>query len=196
MQFDLVLIGNGKMITHNGRLANPLDPYTRKLKELTSKRNKTDEDLVEIARVEARGGLYETADNLVGIDPECIIASLRASAKKWKLGKALSVSLFPESPDIIPLTIGGRTWDADEYVSTLDNIDMRPVRVGMSKVLRSRPVMDKWTCRLRVVLLTEEVDIDEFPRILDRAGQYIGLCEWRPRFGRYTWAIENESMED
>lgn len=189
MKFDLTLVGDGKLMCHNGRLANPLDPYTRQLKQLTSKKKKTDEDIVEIARVEARGGLYETDDGLVGLDPESVVAAIKQAAKAYKLGIKVSASLSPD-PEVVPLTISGRTWDADEYVSDLDHLDMRPVKISGRKVLRTRPVMRDWTATVRLTLLTDEMNYDEFPKILDRAAQYIGLCEWRPRFGRFTWSIK------
>jgi hypothetical protein len=67
MKLSVTLTGTHPMLMHNGRLANPIDPWTRQLKALTSKRKKTDEDILQIAQVEARAGCWETVDGMLGV---------------------------------------------------------------------------------------------------------------------------------
>ena len=43
------LIGETPLMIHNNRLANPLNEYSRELKKLTKKRDKTDADVMEIS---------------------------------------------------------------------------------------------------------------------------------------------------
>ena len=50
----LKLTGINRMLMHNGRLANPLNPYSKAKSKLTAKRKKTEEDLIQIMSVEAR----------------------------------------------------------------------------------------------------------------------------------------------
>jgi len=50
--------GVSPLLLHNGQLADPLNQYTRALKQQTSKRKKTDVDLMEIRRLEWEGGFY------------------------------------------------------------------------------------------------------------------------------------------
>ena len=46
------------LLLHNGRLADPLDEYTKRLKVLAKQRDKSDDDHVAVHRVEFEGGLY------------------------------------------------------------------------------------------------------------------------------------------
>jgi len=46
------------LVMHNGRLADQLNPLAKRLKSLAAKRKKSDDDLMEIQRVEWEGGLY------------------------------------------------------------------------------------------------------------------------------------------
>ena len=46
------------LIMHNSQLANPLNEFTKAMKELTPKLKKTDQQHADIARLEWRGGLY------------------------------------------------------------------------------------------------------------------------------------------
>ena len=50
---------------HNARLANPLDPLVQEIKKLTGKRKKTEDDLLQIARLEWEGGFYFNGQQLL-----------------------------------------------------------------------------------------------------------------------------------
>jgi hypothetical protein len=50
------LRGASPMLLHNGRTANPLDKFARQLKAVSKKRNKTDADYEEMAKIEAGQG--------------------------------------------------------------------------------------------------------------------------------------------
>ena len=44
MQLIIKLTGQRPLLMHNGRLANPMDKYTREISTISGKRSKTDED--------------------------------------------------------------------------------------------------------------------------------------------------------
>ena len=76
-RFRLKVRGTKPLMVHNIRLANPLDPWTKALKELTGdrKRRNTDEGRLLILRTEARGAIYETEDGLVGMPMDNIFGA-------------------------------------------------------------------------------------------------------------------------
>ncbi len=55
---SLRLVGVGPMLMHNSRLGDPLDPITKALAAITSKRLKTEADHMRIAELEFHGSLY------------------------------------------------------------------------------------------------------------------------------------------
>lgn len=57
-KFTLTLTGVTPLLVHNARLADPLDPIVRQTKPISGKRSKTEEDHLELARLEFIGGLY------------------------------------------------------------------------------------------------------------------------------------------
>ena len=59
------LEGHQPLIIHNSQLANPLNKWSKLMKDVTSKRKKTDADLLELQRLEFMGGMY--FDDLVGV---------------------------------------------------------------------------------------------------------------------------------
>jgi hypothetical protein len=43
--------GESQLLMHNGQLADPLNPYTKAMKSLTSKRKKTDSEIISVGTV-------------------------------------------------------------------------------------------------------------------------------------------------
>lgn len=190
MKIQLHLTGAKALILHNGRLANPLDPYTRQLGAISKKRNKTDEDRIEMMRIEARGAAYETADNLLGVPTLNIWASLHIGAKQFKRGKDIERGLICDADHIEPLLVSGEPVDVDEYLSDPDHIDYRSVRVQSSRTMRARPIVQRWSCSHEFEMMDDIFDFSDFEPIVRWSGLYVGLMEWRPIFGTYTATIE------
>ena len=59
---ELRLTGAQPLIMHNVQAADPYNPFARAMKEFTSKRKKTDGDLLEIDRLKFLSGLYYDAE--------------------------------------------------------------------------------------------------------------------------------------
>jgi len=188
MELRFKLTGVRPMLMHNGRLANPLDPYVQELKKLTGIRKKTDEILARIMELEARGGCYETDEGLLGQQTEAVWASFYEAAKAYRRGKDLERALIP-IPETVPLQINGELVSADDFVKDLDNIDYRSVVVSRSRVMRSRPLADNWEAVHTMELLEDIVDEETLYPIIERAGRVVGLGDFRPRFGTFTAEI-------
>ena len=87
--------GVSPLLLQNGRCANPLDPYAKKMKSLTSKRNKTEDDLQAILETQWEAGLYFDPQLGLYMPSENLYAAFYAAAKKHKLGNKCSGILFP-----------------------------------------------------------------------------------------------------
>ena len=55
-KFTLAINGTAPLLMHNSRLADKLDPITQAKAAVSSKRKKTDEDDLELSRLEWLGG--------------------------------------------------------------------------------------------------------------------------------------------
>lgn len=185
MELKLKLTGTRPMLQHNGRMANPIDPFTRQLKALTGKRTKTDEDLVSIMRVEARGACWETVDGLLGIPNAAIWRCLYDAAKAFKRGEDIKRALNFEDLTV-PVLIGESAVTCDEWVSTMEHIDYRPVKLMGRKTMRARPLLREWQSVHVFELFTDVIDARDLVPIIERAGRLVGLGDWRPTYGQFT----------
>jgi hypothetical protein len=176
------ITGQKRLIMHCGRLADPLDPITKDLKRLTSKKSKTEADHLQISRVEWFGGLWLDGGKPC-IPAEALMATFLQAAKTRKKGEEAKVGLIVDSHAAL------------EYVGPIDldelwenkNFRLRVgVKVRNARTMRTRPRFDHWSA---------EFTAHYFPSLFDRqsvidlykvAGFMKGLGDWRPQHGNFS----------
>ena len=94
MEFELDIVGSAPLLMHNARLSNPLDPNARELKKVTSKRNKSEEDYLQAARLEFLGSLYFEDEFGPYIPGQNILRCLVDAGRKRKLGTKVTAGVF------------------------------------------------------------------------------------------------------
>lgn len=184
----LKIAGASPLLMHADTLANPLRAATKLHKALTSKRKKTDEDHEAIARSEFISGCYWNEQDGFHVPGQNFDAAFLAGAKlsklgtHWKRGAVVVTDqaklLFdgPSTPDAL--------WEDSRF------IDCRGVKVGQSKIMRYRPIFLEWATVLDVAINEDVLDLREAQKAIEDAGQLIGVCEHRPRFGRFEVAFD------
>ena len=186
------LVGVRPLIMHNGQLANPLNPAAKAIKEVSSKRVKTDADHEEMARREYLGSLYLTVapgtDNeLVPCIPDYVLeASIVEGAKVAKLGKQAKASI-EVSEDAILEYLGPK--DAHELSRNEKFIHSALVRVGQARVCRTRPVFPEWSAVATVSFDPEGMNRAQVEAAIVAAGKK-GVGDWRPKHGRFEVEFE------
>lgn len=179
----LKLTGTSPLMMHSDRLANPLAPETKLHKSLTSKRKKTDDDHLAIAKSEFISGAYYSEKCGIYIPGQNFDATFLAGAKLQKLGtrwKRGAVVMTDKSKLLYdgPKTPQG-LWEDTRFV------DCRGVKVGTAKIMRYRPIFSEWACELELSFNSDVIDESEVKKAISDAGALIGVCEYRPRFGRF-----------
>ena len=176
------------LIMHSCKCVNPLNPISKELKKYTSKKNKTDEDLIKISDLEWQSGAYW--DNEIGlyIPGENVEATLRNGAKAFKKGSDFSKYVNVTEPYI--KFYYGEDLTKEELIQNYKYRDVRPMNVQRSKVLRTRPRFDQWNITFNLLYDETKIDIDTIINVLEYSGNYIGLCDSRPRYGKFCATIE------
>ena len=186
-QLNVKLIGQSPLITHNIRLANPLGEYSQAMKSLTGKRNKTDADLKEIARLEWEGGLY-LEDGVIVMPSRNVNSCLFEGAKKkkngpkWRTGAILPDEYYKMEYKgaKINVKMNGNipNPELDKYYEKL--FDQRMVRVGTGQILRTRPLFFDWSFFVTIMYDENILDKRTLIQICEDAGYLVGFCEMRP----------------
>lgn len=180
---NVEVTGIAPLLMHNTQLANPMNPFTRKIKEITSKgKKKTDTDLEELMRLEFLGGLYVNEKGRPCVPGIIVEGTIRDGAKKSRSGKDSQCGIISDG-DWELIYDGPK--DQDELWNDDRFRDFRPVVVGKARVMRMRPKFWPWSLKFTVSYLEEIVSANAVCKWITDAGQYTGMMDFRPRFGRF-----------
>lgn len=171
------------LLMHSNDGVNPMNPISKKIKEITKKRTKTEEDLMRIMELEYELAIYFDKNVGVHIPAICVEGTIRNAAKKIKKGTDVKCGVFV-GPDYIPLIYDGPKT-IDELFKDERFQHVSAVTVNRSSVMRCRPRFDKWAITFDLQYDSTLLNRDEIAQILDIAGKYIGICDYRPRYGRF-----------
>ncbi len=171
------------LLMHAPTTVDPAHPVTLELKKITGKRKKVEADHAEMARIEFYAGLYYDPEMGPYIPATVIEACLVEGAKKSKLGKAFKSTVF--CTENARLEYDGPR-DVDELYADQRFHHRCRVRVGQASVMRLRPQFINWTLQAKITLIeAAEVDKAAVEMAAEIAGERIGICDWRPKFGRF-----------
>lgn len=197
------IIGLTPMIIHNGRTASPLNEYSKRMKEITSKRKKTEEDINELLLIQWEGALYW--DEKIGLNMpiENLMAALLKAARKHKMGPMISGFVFDEPIGFPILTEYHNNWE--KFKAHQGNKFIKAVTIQRSKTLSCRPMFNKWELKFDFRVDEEVLSIDEAKMILGTMSSRIGLGVWTPshpkpgNYGRFVikeMIFENEMTKE
>jgi len=129
---------------------------------------------------EAEAALYKDPQGNIVIPSVNIKAMLREAGRNYKIsgrkltyGAAIRAGIEIE-PFYVPLKHNG--W----------KVDLRPVVVQRSRIMRARPRFDEWGLEFSIINKDPNVLLrDTMQRIVEDAGKWVGLCDYRPEFGLF-----------
>jgi len=188
-KLNITLNGTTPLLMNSNQGVNPTHPLTIELKKYTGKRKKTDEDHIEILKIKWFLALYH--DDEIGpyIPAQNVEATIRDAAKRSKRGKDVKIGIRVD-PDFIPLIYEGprdkaTLWDDPNHR------DIRVGRIKASSVMVSRPRFNRWKINFALEYDEDIFNESEISDILNVAGRYVGLCDYRERYGHFEVVIQN-----
>jgi hypothetical protein len=177
------LVGDAPLLMHSCALVDKFHPISREMAKLTGKRKKTDDDTLEIKRVEWFAGLYLSPEGEVSIPADNIIAMMIEASKKAKLGKQAKAAIFETQPYYKLIYDGPKK--PDELYADGRFCDYRSAGIMGKKIMRSRPIFRAWELDISIQYDETIIDPSSMAQALRIAGEQIGIGDWRPRFGRF-----------
>ena len=194
MDFRVTMTGVTGLIMHNARLANPLEQVVKDLRPLIGKRSKdkTDDDRIEIMRLEHGGALYHDADIGPYLPGDNIWRSLQEGAMKHRLGPKFEQAVLITT-DTNPLSYKGprdvgELWEDENfrfYASRVTGSGRRRARNPFC-----RPIFRQWKADAEGILDTSILDFEDLRMCAETAGTRVGIGDWRPRFGKYAAKVD------
>jgi hypothetical protein len=178
------LEGITPLIMHNPQLADPLNAYTKAIKQVSGKRKKVDSDFEEMAKIEFLGGLYLN-DNGPCIPAHVIRGVLMgkgSAARKQKMRDKAELGLFIVKD--ASLEYDGPRKPLDLWKDESFRFVTRE-KIGQASIMRTRPIFKNWACEVEIEMNPDFINEDTVDNLMESAGAECGLMERRPAFGRF-----------
>lgn len=202
---ELELTANAPLLLHNANiLVNPLHPVTKEIKKISGKRNKTEDDLLALSKLEWFASLYlsnkkstitvegsdvniiASEDTKVCVSGDVLEAMLINGAKKNKLGTQFKAGIVVTDNPLLNFNGAHLTikdlWDDGNYT------DMRAVRIQKNAIMRCRPIFSEWSLNFKVNYMPDTVEESQIRHAAEIGGLVVGICDYRPRYGRFSVA--------
>lgn len=178
------LHGISPLIMHSCQCVNPLHPISIEMKKITGIRKKTEEDLKKLSDLEWESGLYW--DDRVGlyIPAENIEATIREGAKARKKGKDIVKGFVCN--DLMPHLDIGEELTKEQMKADFRFRDVRAMRVKQARVMRTRPRFNTWNLMFIASYDENLIDFQTIVDAIEYSGQYVGLCDSRPKYGKFS----------
>jgi hypothetical protein len=129
---------------------------------------------------EAEKALYRDEDGTIFVPASWIEGTLRKGSTNFKIpgrGKKTYKDLMLSSVEVDPQEI--------KIVPQKYEIDCRSVVVQRSRIIRYRPIFKKWHLSFCLRLLDDQLDETAIKEILQYAGSYVGVGDFRPKYGLF-----------
>ena len=188
MRIQLTMRGTSPLVMHNVVLADPMNSVTKAIAAITDKGSRmSDDDRLEVARLEFHGGLYLGRGGPVIPSPN-ILRTIANAAKIRRLGKDVERAMIPTALEF-PLVYKGPRDAASLWANEAFRYGA-PVRIGRGVVSRMRPRFPDWEVVSEWELMTEILNLRDFGAIVEVAGIIEGMGDNRRNgYGRFTSEI-------
>jgi len=165
---DVVIKGTRPLLMHS--TAGMLKPKDNRVKS-------SEHDPIE----EAKDCLYLNDAKKICVPSMAILSAMRKAAvghKKPSAGKKTLKDFVFSGLQIEP--------DMIELPDQNYQVDIRPVVIQRSRIMRARPLFKNWELSFTVTLLDESTwDVGKVRQVIEDAGKYQGLLDFRPLFGTF-----------
>lgn len=157
------------------------------MKQVSSKRSKTDADFAELAKLEWYASIYtmknDDGELRICLPSDLIESSLINGAKKQKLGKKAQAGLFVENH--VFLNFDGDHLTPDELWGRDENRFVKKVKVQQNSVMRTRFIAENWSVDVDIVYDDLHFNKADIAKIVEDTGFQVGFGDWRPKYGRF-----------
>lgn len=170
--------GETPLLIHNGRTSNPLDEFSKKMKLITSKKKKTEEDLEKLLDIQWHASLYWNDKIGLYMPVENIQASLYKACKKHKMGNNVSGFVFGEKLGFPILVEGHESMEALEAKKEYRFV--KAVTIQRAKTLSCRAMFEKWALNFNFEIDQSIIGEEDVSMILATMSKRIGLGVWTP----------------
>jgi len=186
-QIDIKIKGFSPLLMNNPRTVDVFDEYSKHKKQITAKRVKTDEELLELRNIEIESKLYFDDELKIYVPTRWVMASICGwSFKKSKISKADIRSAVFLNSDKAKLTYRdmNKVKKQSDIVGNPFFRHLMNLKQGQVRVVKAAPIFHDWSFEVGIEFDDSVIDELTLIDIIQHAAKYGGYGDFRPTFGR------------
>jgi len=183
-ELEIKIRGIAPLLMHNGQTKDPMNEFSKAIKKVSSKRNKTDDDYLQMSKLEWHASIYVNGNGKLIIPSDNIEACIIKGGMRNKNGKKLQSGMWlVENPGPEFNYTGPK--DIDKLSEDPNFISKKAVKIKKNSVIRTRPIFNEWWLIFHIGYNPLVVNEEEIIEAIENAGRYEGLGDYRPKYGRF-----------
>ena len=181
------VIGVEPLLQNNPQMVDPFNKYKRMSSEITSKRKKTDEDLITLREIELQAKVY--FDEIIGIyvPAPWVIASIAGNSwSKCKIKKADIRSCVFVNTSKIKLNYTG-SENVKEIVDIANNPEFHNImnlKQAQVRIVKAVPIFHDWSFECEILFDDTIINESDIKILLEHGAKFGGYGDFRPTYGR------------
>lgn len=193
-QARITVTGIGPLLQNNPQTVDPFNRYSKMKKPLTSKKAKTEEDLIELGNLDTESKLFFDPQIGVYVPTKWLTEQIVTSAFGIiKVGKDKMRGGIFATEDKTKLTYEGMN-----KVKAISDVVYDPqFRHRMIlpqqniRIAKDFPIFNNWSFSTVLEFDDTVVDLTGLTSIVKRSAMYVGFGDFRPTFGRAKAEVES-----
>jgi hypothetical protein len=184
---SFVIEGTEPLLMCNPQTVDPFNHYKIASARITKKRAKTEEDLLELRRIDVESKLYFDPDIGVYVPATWLTSALAGAAwKQKKISKAeMRSAIFPEESRIKLHFSGMKKVKGPSDISGNPEFNkLLLLKQGQVKVPKAAPIFHDWKFSTSLTFDKAVVDKETLVDLLTYIAFYGGFGDFRPTYGR------------
>lgn len=193
-QARVTITGIGPLLQNNPQTVDPFNSYSKAKKPLTSKKSKTEEDLVELGNLDTESKLYFDQQLGVYVPTRWLTEQIVTAAYGIiKVGREKMRGGIFATEDKAKLTYKGmnkvKTIHDVVYDTEFRHRMILPQQA--IRIAKDFPIFRDWSFSTVIEFDDTVVDFNGLSSIVKRSAMYVGFGDFRPTFGRAKAEVSN-----
>jgi len=195
LKFKIIGYKGSQLLLNNPQQVDPFNKYAKLSKEITGKRKKTDEDMLNLREIEMRSKIYWSDDVGVFVPGSWITAAVAGlSFSKAKIPKKeIRGAVFAERQKL-KLNYRGMNGVKEplDIVKNPEFCKVMNLKQGQVRICKAVPQFHDWSFECELSFDNEIIDKSTLKNLIELAAKYGGFGDFRPTFGRAEVEFINE----
>ena len=181
------ITGINPILLNNPQTVDSFNSYSKRMKVITSKRAKTDEDMMALRDLEIEAKIYWDDELKLYVPTTWVTAALAGwSFKKAKISKAdIRSAVFTVSPKAkLHYRDDDKVKEVSDIVGNHAFRHTMTLKQGQVRIVKAAPIFHNWAFTVELEFDGTVIDPATLEQILIHASKYGGYGDFRPTFGR------------